>query len=308
MGVNSAAQQYFPRLQRVAALSGCLALGFCLTASTYLPSHPTIPDTVFAPLTDSVESSTLVSEPDILLTELRGTSPSDFRKASSAEIFQRGAELQRAGRAVEAVKYYREILQRRPRHVGALVNLGIIYFEAGNLRSAMNSLQQAIRETPQNTQAHLNLGVLHLSTGNTHFAHEEFLTVLSLDPDNTSAHINLGLIYQRWQNHSLASHHLQEAVKADPDNPLAHYNFGRFLDQRGEGEKALYSWREFLRLMGRLSETSPRYQSISRVVRRRVQVLEQQVGDAGTGPIQSLEHAEKGHEETIQDRVAGKTD
>lgn len=99
-------------------------------------------------------------------------------------VFNLAVALARQGNAVEAIKYYRNLLASDPSHTGACNNLAqILQNRNESMDEAEGLYRQAIQHHPDHHVIHYNLG-LFLEKGNRHQeAEKEFRKSLAIDPD-----------------------------------------------------------------------------------------------------------------------------
>ena len=107
----------------------------------------------------------------------------------------RGLIFREQGLRAAAMKDFETVVARRPDYYEALLNLGAMRLEAGNVLEAMPLLEGATRYAPQNAAGHLSLGDCYRLVGRTAEAKRELETSLSRDSTLAAAHYNLGLLY-----------------------------------------------------------------------------------------------------------------
>jgi tetratricopeptide (TPR) repeat protein len=78
---------------------------------------------------------------------------------------KRGVALINLGRRDEARAAFESLLQRDPSYAPALVNLGNMDLESGNLNEAVAKYESAVRHDDFNAMAHFNLGVAYKKLG-----------------------------------------------------------------------------------------------------------------------------------------------
>ncbi len=86
---------------------------------------------------------------------------------------------------------------------------------------------------------HIQLGVGYYQAGQLEIARENFNKVLAEDPDNAQANNMLALVEFRLKNYDKAERYFRRALVAtDGDDPELMNNFGVFLCERGKFEEA----------------------------------------------------------------------
>jgi Tfp pilus assembly protein PilF len=84
---------------------------------------------------------------------------------------------------------------KRPDLVDALIHLGVMKLQAGNVAEATPLLESAVRFAPNMPLAHLNLGDAYRLGGRAADARKEFDKALSMDSSLAVAHYDMGLLY-----------------------------------------------------------------------------------------------------------------
>jgi Tfp pilus assembly protein PilF len=84
---------------------------------------------------------------------------------------------------------------KRPDMIEALIQVGVMKLEAGNVVEATPLLENAVRFAPKSPLAHLNLGDAYRLGGRVADAKKEFDTALSMDSTLAVVHYDLGLLY-----------------------------------------------------------------------------------------------------------------
>ena len=92
---------------------------------------------------------------------------------------------------------YQKTLALKPAHVEALVNVGRLLHEAGDLRGAEEHYRRAIAERPHDGVAAFNLGVALEDQGRGREAADTYRRCLAIDPTFADAHYNLGRLCER---------------------------------------------------------------------------------------------------------------
>lgn len=82
----------------------------------------------------------------------------------------------------KAITYYKRFLDKNPRDANARVDLGICYYEIGNLDEAQKQMQTALKYDPKHIQGHFNLGIVNLQAQRLQEANEWFKKTIALAP------------------------------------------------------------------------------------------------------------------------------
>lgn len=145
------------------------------------------------------------------------------KKRKEAETwFVRGLELEQTGAPIEqAIEAYKNAIEADPTSVGALVNLGTIFFHKRKWKEAEKYYRQAIEHRPDYALAHFNLGNLFDERGEWEQAREHYQKAVELDPRYADAHYNLALLYRNLGQTLLAVKHWQTYLNLDPGSEWA---------------------------------------------------------------------------------------
>lgn len=85
-----------------------------------------------------------------------------------------------------AVEMYKKYITLNPANSDARVDLGICYFEIGNLDQAIKEIESVMTEDPKHQMAMFNLGVIHLSSQNMVEAKQWFKKCIAIDSQSTA--------------------------------------------------------------------------------------------------------------------------
>lgn len=86
-------------------------------------------------------------------------------------------------------------LEANPDDAALLIELGNIYFEAGDYNSAVGWMKRAVAIEPGNVKARLALGASEFNLGDEGAARKAWERVIELDPENVEAYYDLGFLY-----------------------------------------------------------------------------------------------------------------
>jgi len=180
-----------------------------------------------------------------------------------AELMRKGAKSPAAEevpvRSPSELKILAEILkgtlQKNPKDLKALYNLGEVYMEMHRYAEAIPPLRELIKIVPDHKSGRLQLGRAQMETGRDESALEHLQEALILDPESQAvkrafcqAHSNLSTAYGRIKNQKQAEHHFHEAVKIIPDFGPAHLSMGICYTELGRYKEALSKIKEALKL------------------------------------------------------------
>lgn len=139
------------------------------------------------------------------------------RILEAADWFQRGLEMEQSGlEKDEAVLAYEQALELDPACVGALVNLGTIFFHARQWKRALECYKKAIGIAPDYALGHFNLANLFDERGDVASALLHYQAALKAAPEYADAHYNMALLCQRTGQTMRAQRHWRSYLKLDP--------------------------------------------------------------------------------------------
>jgi tetratricopeptide (TPR) repeat protein len=165
-----------------------------------------------------------------------------------------GVELDRRGRAEEALAHYRETLRIKPGDRNGESNLsqasfakGERLFNEGKSDEAFASFEESLRFRPSSALAHAYLGQILLQRRELGPATARFRTALQMDPKLVRAHVGLGVALAQAGQDVEARRSFEQAVRYDPSNIEARFDLGLVLAALGERSDALRQFEEILR-------------------------------------------------------------
>jgi protein O-GlcNAc transferase len=163
-------------------------------------------------------------------------------------LLQAGLSHHQAGRLADAETFYRQILQREPKHADALHLLGVIAYQVQQYDAAVHLFEQAIAAKPDNPAYHVNLGSVRQDQGSLKQAIGHYRHALVLQPDYPEAHNNLGnALLAQGENQAAIESYLN-ALRYRSDYAQAHNNLGSALQAQDQLDRAISHYRQALAL------------------------------------------------------------
>ena len=159
-----------------------------------------------------------------------------------------GLSLKGLGKLDEAEKSFRQAIILDPNYANAYNNLGITLRELGRLEEAETNYRQAIALNPNSIEAHSNLGNILKELGRLDEAEANYRQAIALNPNSIEAHSNLGALLQELGKQYEAEKMLNQAIKLEPNYAEAHYNLGVTLQELGKSEEAEASLNQAIKL------------------------------------------------------------
>ena len=137
-------------------------------------------------------------------------------KSSAPALFGIGTIYEEQGKKQEAVKKYREALQRSPNYVPALNNLATLYAEGigGKPAEALPLAESAVRSNPNNPNILDTYGYVLLRNGRIAEARKVLERVSSVVPNNPSVNYHLALVYRETGDRAQAISRANKALEA----------------------------------------------------------------------------------------------
>jgi tetratricopeptide (TPR) repeat protein len=123
----------------------------------------------------------------------------------------------------QAIDAYQRVLAANPRHVDALINLGMLSYEQGQLESAAGCFLRAVAVHPDSAVAHFNLGSVLEELGQLETSRQHLRIAVRLDPTHADAHYNLALVCDKLDAPAEARRHWQLYIDLDPTSPWCVY-------------------------------------------------------------------------------------
>lgn len=143
-------------------------------------------------------------------------------RLEAARWFEKALQLEQNGAPYqEVIAAYQAAIELDPTSVGALVNLGTVYFHLKAWDQAESYYKQALAVDPSYALAHFNLGNLYDELHDRPKALAHYLMALKLNPRYADAHYNLALLYQAAGQVMRAVRHWKAYLKLDSDSPWA---------------------------------------------------------------------------------------
>ncbi len=132
----------------------------------------------------------------------------------------------------EAVAKYEEILRAEPEHTSAMVNLGTVYYNLGQLAKATEQYRRALELEPDDAGTHSNLAAALFQLNDVDGALHEYLLAVELDPNLAEAHFGLGVVYLQLNQPDKATTAFETFQDLDQGtDPIASQQAEQYLQQ-----------------------------------------------------------------------------
>ena len=174
-----------------------------------------------------------------------GAGPSGGAGPDSHAALRHALQLHQQGHVDEAVRRYREVLEREPGNAVATHYLGLAAWHRGDLTEAERLMRAALERDASIPDFHSNLGLLLRDTARRDEAIASFRAALAADPKWFEAYNNLGLTLEAANRFAEACDAYREAIAREPGFAAARQNLGRALLTMGQYREGWeqYRWR-----------------------------------------------------------------
>lgn len=166
-------------------------------------------------------------------------------KNSPDKWFQQALQHHQAGRMVDAVFAYRQVLELQPDNPQCHYNMALTLQSLNQIDAAITGYQRAIGINPGFAEAHNNLGNVFQLQGRLDEAGQAYSRALEINPKLAQAQFNLGLVLKKQNRFSLAVERFQAALAIAPDYVEALENLFLLLKQLGRIEEWLDVFRKY---------------------------------------------------------------
>ncbi len=137
------------------------------------------------------------------------------------QLFFQALICEEEGNWEEAKERYEKILNRKPDHVNALVNMGNMRYRLGEVERAEDDYRKALRINPDHVEVNYNLANLFEEKGNLKDAVLFYQKALHEDPGFADAHFNLARALEKAGDTEGAREHWKRYLDLDPSGEWA---------------------------------------------------------------------------------------
>jgi Tfp pilus assembly protein PilF len=128
---------------------------------------------------------------------------------------------------------HQKILRLNPRFVDSYFNLGLAYYNLGDMTQAQSYLQQAIALRPS-AQTYFYLGLAQFKKGERTQAEQCLQIAAQLEPGRPDFHAALGVLYETEGKLPLALQELEKALSLNPQNTSVRNEVAKIQRQMGQ--------------------------------------------------------------------------
>ena len=113
---------------------------------------------------------------------------------TTQRAFDDAVRAQRAGKAADAERGYRALIQSNPELGGPHANLGVMLRHAAKLTESAAELETAVKLNPRQPVYLNQLGITYRQLGQFDKARDAYERAIAADPDYAAASLNLGIL------------------------------------------------------------------------------------------------------------------
>jgi lipopolysaccharide biosynthesis regulator YciM len=166
-----------------------------------------------------------------------------------------GHDFLKRGKPKEAKRYFKDALRLDSECVPALLYLGDIYFEEGNLRRAISLWELVASRFPKIAYVvFARLEKAYFERGNLSDIVTVYEAILKESPKNVRTLIELASLHQKKGDLKEAVRVLREVVAYDPASAFARQRLIAFLYEMGDTDEAMEEMKKFLEVIGARTE------------------------------------------------------
>jgi eukaryotic-like serine/threonine-protein kinase len=182
-----------------------------------------------------------------------------------------GHILNERGQVDGAADQYRQVIRLLPSYAFAHNGLGLIRQSLGRIDEGIAELREATRLEPHNPQFHRDLAESLVTSGKLAEAIDALAGTIRLVPDAADLRFALAEHLERSCRFDEAIDQYHQTIRLTPHDPVAHFALGRLLRRRGPIDEAIAECREAIRLKPDFAEA---YIVLAVLLKRRGEYLE----------------------------------
>ncbi len=162
-------------------------------------------------------------------------------KMTADEVFLHGVSLEKDGQREAALRAYRQVLERDPVDIPALLKLAWQDYGVANLPAAEDRIARAMSRNSFDPSVHYAAGVIYRASGRLTLAQDALWASIQYGGALAPAYAQLGEISIQLRNYDEAAKLLRQAVNYSPEDALAWADLAeaeRLSGDNGEAVKA----------------------------------------------------------------------
>jgi Tfp pilus assembly protein PilF len=173
----------------------------------------------------------------------------ELNPGNSVALVGLGGVLLERGDLPGALARYRMALALAPDSAAAHTDLANALMTLGDAPQALSHYREVQRLQPQRLESHVNLGNALLATGRLDDAVSSFREALQRAPDSAEAHYNLGNALLSQGRLEASAEHYRRALQSRPGSAMVHYNLGIAMASQGRYDEAADHFRRALEIL-----------------------------------------------------------
>ena len=162
--------------------------------------------------------------------------------------YQKAEQENLMGLLEEAFLSVQQVLTRQRFHAPAIFLSGRLHMTAKRDAEAVAVFSELVDRLPDFHPALINLGILSENSGQLEQAKDYYQRALTADQNLSEAYFRLGTVLQIQGDFEGAKHAFERGQDGDPNNAEAWFVYGDILNHLGEVDAALSAYRQVLRL------------------------------------------------------------
>jgi tetratricopeptide (TPR) repeat protein len=171
-----------------------------------------------------------------------------FLSSSAGYLNQKGTAALDSGRYAEAEHYFREAVSLTALDPALHNNLGVAFYQLGQLDSAIASYATAIRLRPHYVTAYRNMATAYHAQKKYPQALKAIEYTLQQEPQEAENYSLQSLIYDALDQQQAAMSAAQHAIQLAPQRAQYHNNLGTLFFRQGRMDRAIEQFQEAIRL------------------------------------------------------------
>lgn len=160
------------------------------------------------------------------------------------QVFEQAMHEHRHGRLAEANALYEELLQREPKHAGALQLWGVVAHQCGDHATALHRIERALAIDPTQAAYHCNYGNVLQALGRRDEAARAYADAIRVQPAFAEAHNNLASLHLSAGRIDEALACYAEAIRCAPQSAVYRVNLAAAYESLGRIDEAIAALEE----------------------------------------------------------------
>jgi len=161
----------------------------------------------------------------------------DFPNSIDAGVLM-GNVWERHGDAIEALKFWRKVLELDPRRPDVYKSMGWFAMQKGQYEQAIAYWRKALEVAPQMPDMHNSIALALMGLGKQKEAIEELEKDIQISPNSNFSYFMLGQIYLQQKEYEKAKKNYEKAIALLPSYTNAYYGLFTVCTRLNERDKA----------------------------------------------------------------------